>query len=66
MCENETDELFQLGDDEVCEECLFLYAEEKKCDRCGNVAFDTLYNYNGECVCERCLKKATKIEMVEE
>ena len=65
-CEKETQELYRLGDEEVCEDCLLLYATEKKCDRCGKTPYANLYDYEGECLCEECLMNATRINVTEE
>lgn len=65
-CENETQELYKLGDEEVCEDCLLLYADVKKCDRCGNPPYTDLYELDGECLCEECLMKATRVNVTEE
>ena len=66
LCMQEAQELFSLENGEVCEDCLLLYAAEKKCDRCGKTPYESLYDYEGECLCEECLKTATKIDIVEQ
>ena len=65
-CKKETQELYRLGEQEVCEDCLLLYADEKKCDRCGKAPYTTLYLHDNECLCEDCLAKATRIDITEE
>lgn len=68
-CDCESDELYQLDGDVLCEDCFLESFTSKECDDmddtccvdCGDPA-ETLYDDDGEWVCEYCLKERYKID----